>query len=97
MIPNQSPALVRLALNVGLARLPLGVEGVEVLLKPLIGRNGRIDSATQAASGRLILHGGEFPADAPFALQTAVPFLLFRRSAPASAAGVFPWRRPKKR
>ena len=33
-IPNQSPALVRLALDVGLARLPLGVEGIEILLKP---------------------------------------------------------------
>ena len=30
-ISNQSPALVRLALDVALARLPLGVEGVEVL------------------------------------------------------------------
>ena len=28
-IPNQSPALVRLALDVGLARLSLGIEGVK--------------------------------------------------------------------
>src|ERR1700723_1207337 len=88
---------MRLAFDVGLRGLPLGVEGVEVLFKPLLGRDARIDGATQAASGRLILHGDASPADAPFALQTAVPFLLFRRSAPASGAGVFPWRSPKKR
>jgi hypothetical protein len=35
-IPNQPPALMRLALDVGLARLPLGVEGIEILLKPLL-------------------------------------------------------------
>src|SRR3984885_5296090 len=96
-IPNQPPALVRLALDVGLARLPLGVEGIEILLKPLLGRDARIDRAPQAASGRLILHGDASPADAPFALRTAVLFLLLRRSAPTSAWGVFPWRSPKKR
>jgi hypothetical protein len=96
-IPNQSPALMRLALDVGLACLPLGVEGVEVLFEPLLGRDARIDGAPQAASGRLILHGDASPAGAPFALQTAVLFLLLRRSAPTSAWGVFPWRSPKKR
>ena len=40
-IPNQSPALVRLASDVGLARLPLGVEGLEFLLEPLLGREAR--------------------------------------------------------
>ena len=89
-IPNQSPALVRLALDVGLARLPLSVEGVEILLEPLVGRDARIDGAPQAASDRVILHGDASPADAPFALQTAVPFLLFRRSVPTSAGGAFP-------
>ena len=57
VIPDQSPALVRLALDVGLTRLPLGVEGIEILLKSLVGRDARIDGAPQAASGRLILHG----------------------------------------
>ena len=38
-IAGQSPALMRLTLDVGLRRLPLGVEGVEVLLKPLVGRD----------------------------------------------------------
>jgi hypothetical protein len=89
-IPNQSPTLVRLALDVGLARLPLGVEGIEILLKSLLGRDARIDGGTQTASDRLILHGDASAADAPFALQTAVPFLLFRRSVPTSAAEVFP-------
>ena len=53
-IPNQSPALMRLALDVGLARLPLGVEGIEVLFEPLVGRDPRIDRATETALGRLI-------------------------------------------
>ena len=52
--------------------------------KSLLGRDTLIDGAPQAASGRLILHGDASPADAPLALQTAVPFLLFRRSAPTS-------------
>jgi hypothetical protein len=95
VIPNQSPALMRLALNVGLTRLPLGVEGVEILFEALICRDARID---RAAFGRVILQSDASLADAPFALQEAVLSLLFRRSAPASAAaGVFPWRSPKKR
>src|SRR5271156_5326642 len=81
-----------LTLDVGLRSVSLGVEGVEVLLKPLVGRNPCIDRAAQAASGRVILHDDASPADAPFALLEAVLFLLFRRSAPA-----FPWRSPKKR
>ena len=89
-IPNQSPTLVRLALDVGLARFPLGVEGIEILLKPLLRRDARIDGATQAASGRLTLHGDASPADAPFTLQAAVLFLLFRGSVPTSVAEVFP-------
>ena len=32
-IPNQSPTLMCLALDVGLARFPLGVEGIEILFK----------------------------------------------------------------
>jgi hypothetical protein len=63
----------------------------------MISRDTRIDRATQTAFGRLILHGNASPADAPFALETAVLFLLFRRSAPTSAAGAFPCRSPKKR
>ena len=41
---------------VGLARLPLGVEGIEILLKPLLGRDARIDGATQAACGEWRAH-----------------------------------------
>src|ERR1700674_1642408 len=33
--PNQLPALVSLALDIGFGRLTLGVEGVEVLLEPV--------------------------------------------------------------
>jgi hypothetical protein len=37
MLGQADPALVLLALNVGLARLPLGVEGVELLVEALLG------------------------------------------------------------
>ena len=77
---------MRLTLDVGLRGLPLGVEGVEVLFEPLVGRDAGVDRAAQAASGRVILQSDASLADAPFALQEAVLFLLFRRSAPASAA-----------
>ena len=47
-IPDQPPALMRLALDVGLGSLPLGVEGVEVLFEPLLGRDAGIDRAAQS-------------------------------------------------
>ena len=97
MIPNQPPAFMRLAFDVGLRRLPLGVEGVEVLFEPLVGRDARIDRAAETALGHRILHGDAFPADPPFAPWEAVLSLLFRRSAAASDGAVFPWRSPKKR
>ena len=36
-VMDQPPALVRLALDICFARLPLGVEGIEVLFEPLVG------------------------------------------------------------
>ena len=44
-LPDQSPALVGLALDVGLGRLALRVERVEVLLEPVIGGYSRVDRA----------------------------------------------------
>ena len=37
-----------LALDVGFRRLALGVERVEVLLQPMVGRDPRVDGAAQA-------------------------------------------------
>ena len=97
-IPNQSPALVRLALDVGLARLPLGVEGVEVLFEPLVGRDPRIDRAAQAASCQSDPSWRASPPTRHSLLAVGGrSFPLFRRSAPSSAAAAFPCRSPKKR
>ena len=38
-----------LALDVGLGRLTLSVEGIEVLLEPLVGRDARVDCTSQAS------------------------------------------------
>ena len=46
--PDQDPALMGLALDVGLGRLALGVERVEVLLQPVVGRDPGVDGAAQA-------------------------------------------------
>ena len=45
---SASPALVPLARDVGLAGLALGIEGVELLLQPLLGRFAGVDGAAQA-------------------------------------------------
>src|SRR6516225_10204452 len=88
---------MRLALDIGLRRLPLGVEGVEVLFKPLVGRDPGVDRAAQTALGCQILHRGVSPDGASRqAAAAALPF-LFRWSDAPSAATVFPWRSPKKR
>src|SRR4051794_9332405 len=46
-----APALMGLALDVGLRGLALGVEGVEVLLKTVLGRDPRVDRAAQRLRG----------------------------------------------
>ncbi len=43
--PDQGPAGMGLASDIGLRRIVLGIEGVEVLLQPLIGRDPGIDRA----------------------------------------------------
>jgi hypothetical protein len=49
---DRPPAFVRLALDIGLARLALGIEGVEGKLKIVLGRLTRIDGAAcELASG----------------------------------------------
>src|ERR1700733_7649103 len=46
-----------LAFNVGFRRLPLIVEGVELLLQSILGRDPRVDGAAQDRLARLALHG----------------------------------------
>ena len=43
--PDQGPAGMGLASDIGLRRITLGIEGVEVLLQPLFGRDPGIDRA----------------------------------------------------
>ena len=47
-----------LARDVGGARLPLGVERVEVLVEPLLARLAGVDGAMKSALAALIGHGG---------------------------------------
>jgi hypothetical protein len=47
-VPNQHPALVRLALDIGLTGLPLGVERVEGQIEVVLGRFARVDRAALA-------------------------------------------------
>ena len=89
-LAHQPPALMRLALDVGLGDSLCASRELKSCSSPL-GRDTGVDSAPQAAPDRLILHGDASPADAPFALEMAAPFPLFRRSAPTSAGGsLFP-------
>ena len=44
---HRHPALVRLALDVGPGRLALGIEGVELLLQPVVGRDPGVDRTAQ--------------------------------------------------
>ena len=46
MTSDQRPALTGLALDVGFTRFPLGVERVEILFEPMIGRDARVDRTT---------------------------------------------------
>ena len=45
--PRDDPALAALGLDVGLARLALGVEAVEILLQPLLRRPSRLMASSQ--------------------------------------------------
>src|SRR5262249_38196416 len=60
MCPDQLPALVGLALDVGLGRLALGIKRVEVLFEPVLGGFAGIDGATQDLA--LVSHRGASPA-----------------------------------
>ncbi len=42
---NQGPAVMGLAADIGLRRLLLGVEGVELLVEPVLGRDAGVDRA----------------------------------------------------
>ncbi len=64
-LADPSPALARLALDVGLGAPPaLRVEGIESPVRAPVGRDACVDGATQAASDRLILQSDASPADA---------------------------------
>ena len=55
-VPNQDPAFMRLALDIGLTGLPLGVERVEGQIQIVLGRLARVDRAA-LAFGSDLLHG----------------------------------------
>src|SRR5579864_8722455 len=66
---DQPPPLARLALDERLARLALGVEGIEVLLQPLLGRLAGINGAAPE-HGPSVFHD-----------RSALPALSARRTA----------------
>ena len=55
--PDQLPALVGLALDVGFRCLPLIVERVELLLEAMLGRDAGVDCAAQRRFASLRSHG----------------------------------------
>jgi hypothetical protein len=59
--PDQPPALVGLALDIGLARLSLRVERIEFEVEIMFGRFAGVDRAAERFLGRLRLHW-PFPA-----------------------------------
>ena len=65
---DRMPALAGLTLDVGLAGLALGVERVERLVEPLLGRFAGVDRAAQAL-GPISGHGSMPPAGRPCAAQ----------------------------
>jgi hypothetical protein len=55
--PDQLPALMSLALDVGFRRLPLIVERVELLLQAMLSRDAGVDGAAQYRFASLRFHG----------------------------------------
>jgi len=51
MVSDQFPALVGLALDIGLRGLPLSVKGVELLFESVLSRAAGVDRATLRLSG----------------------------------------------
>ena len=54
-VADEDPAFVLLALDVGQRRLALGVEGVELHVEALVGRDAGVDGAADLADGRFHL------------------------------------------
>jgi len=54
--PDQPPALVGLTLDVGLAGLPLGIQGIEFQVEIMVGRFARVDGAAEKLSWRVRRH-----------------------------------------
>jgi hypothetical protein len=61
LIADQHPTLGALAGDIRLAGLSLGVERVELLLQPFLGRLARVDGAALAADGICALLHQSFP------------------------------------
>ena len=83
VVGDEPPALVGLALDIGLARLPLGVEGVEREVEIVVGGFARVDRAAleRRNGGFGWLHRAEPPpGDAaltsPFSPKNLAPFQL---------------------
>jgi hypothetical protein len=54
--PDQPPALMGLALDIGLAGLALGVERIELEVEIMLGRFARVDGAAEQLSWRVRCH-----------------------------------------
>ena len=62
--PDQPPALVGLTLDIGLAGLPLGIEGVEFQVEIMLGGFARVDGAAEKLSWRVRHHRPASPRSA---------------------------------
>src|SRR3984957_4686763 len=87
--PDQLPALMSLALDVGFRRLPLIVERVELLLQAMLGRDAGVDGATQYRFASLRFHG-EAACRLGRRAKAAPPSLIGLEAAPDEAASQSP-------
>ena len=60
-VRKRDPSGMTLAHDIGLARLPLGVERIEFLLEPLVGRLASVDRAADGESGARVINPGHGP------------------------------------
>jgi hypothetical protein len=87
---------MRLTLDVGLRRPPLGVEGIEALFEPQVRRDTRLDGATETAFVHL-LHDVCLQTMRRSAIVTANGPSFFRCILSSTIGAGFPWQSPKKR
>ena len=79
---GEDPALMSLAADISCAGFALGVEGIEVLLEPMVGRDPRIDRASSGGRRR-----GRMSARAPTPTHGAPLPSLSTPDVPALSAG----------